>query len=65
MEEVAQTLRDLGMAPHMTTGTVARQREVGALGLSIDAQDAQDLTKLSDMILAGLPRHSDQSSTKD
>jgi 3-hydroxyisobutyrate dehydrogenase-like beta-hydroxyacid dehydrogenase len=32
MEEVADTLRELGVAPHMATGTVARQREMGRLG---------------------------------
>jgi 3-hydroxyisobutyrate dehydrogenase-like beta-hydroxyacid dehydrogenase len=31
MEEVAQTLRELGMEPLMTAGTVQRQRAMGAL----------------------------------
>ena len=54
VEAAAQTLRDLGQSPHMTEATVIRQREVGALGLNIDAEDALDLTSLTDTILAGL-----------
>ena len=32
MEEVADTLRELGVEPHMATATVKRQRELGELG---------------------------------
>jgi 3-hydroxyisobutyrate dehydrogenase-like beta-hydroxyacid dehydrogenase len=32
MEEVADTLRELGVEPHMATATVTRQREMGELG---------------------------------
>jgi 3-hydroxyisobutyrate dehydrogenase-like beta-hydroxyacid dehydrogenase len=32
MEEVAETLRELGIDPQMVTATVKRQREMGALG---------------------------------
>jgi 3-hydroxyisobutyrate dehydrogenase-like beta-hydroxyacid dehydrogenase len=32
MEEVADTLRELGIAPLMTAGTIERQREMGMLG---------------------------------
>ena len=32
MEEVADTLRELGIEPHMATATVQRQREMGRLG---------------------------------
>ena len=32
MEEVAKTLAELGIDPAMTRGTIARQRELGALG---------------------------------
>ena len=32
MEQVAATLRELGVAPLMTEATVARQREMGELG---------------------------------
>jgi 3-hydroxyisobutyrate dehydrogenase-like beta-hydroxyacid dehydrogenase len=32
MEEVGDTLRELGIAPHMATATVERQREMGRLG---------------------------------
>ncbi len=32
MEEVADTLRELGIEPHMTAGTIRRQQEMGDLG---------------------------------
>jgi hypothetical protein len=32
MEEVADTLRELGVEPLMTTATVKRQREMGQIG---------------------------------
>jgi len=32
MEEVADTLRELGIDPHMTVGTIRRQQEMGDLG---------------------------------
>jgi 3-hydroxyisobutyrate dehydrogenase-like beta-hydroxyacid dehydrogenase len=32
MEEVADTLRELGIDPHMTAGTIRRQQEVGEIG---------------------------------
>ena len=35
MEEVARTLEDLGIDPAMTRGTIARQRELGALGAGV------------------------------
>ncbi|WP_439538559.1 DUF1932 domain-containing protein [Sphingomonas sp.] len=34
MEEVAKTLSDLGVDPAMTRGTIQRQREVGAFGIT-------------------------------
>lgn len=34
MEEVAKTLTDLGVDPAMTRGTIQRQREMGALGIT-------------------------------
>lgn len=34
MEEVAKTLSDLGVDPAITRGTIQRQREMGALGLT-------------------------------
>jgi 3-hydroxyisobutyrate dehydrogenase-like beta-hydroxyacid dehydrogenase len=54
MEQVALTLRDLGLASHVTDGTVKRQREIGALGVSIDATDSKDLSRVTDLILAQL-----------
>jgi 3-hydroxyisobutyrate dehydrogenase-like beta-hydroxyacid dehydrogenase len=35
MEEAAKTLTELGIDPAMTRGTIARQRELGALGLTV------------------------------
>jgi 3-hydroxyisobutyrate dehydrogenase-like beta-hydroxyacid dehydrogenase len=32
MEQVADTLRELGVDPHMATATVARQRQMGDIG---------------------------------
>ncbi|HEY2138397.1 MAG TPA: DUF1932 domain-containing protein, partial [Xanthobacteraceae bacterium] len=40
MEEVADTLRELGVDPHMATATVARQRQMGAIGKTEDMQAA-------------------------
>lgn len=34
MEEVAKTLTELGIDPAMTRGTIARQRDIGALGVT-------------------------------
>ena len=40
MEEVADTLRELGIDPHMANATVQRQRQMGALGKAEDVQAA-------------------------
>jgi 3-hydroxyisobutyrate dehydrogenase-like beta-hydroxyacid dehydrogenase len=40
MEEVADTLRELGVEPHMALATVARQRKMGELGRQHAIQDA-------------------------
>jgi 3-hydroxyisobutyrate dehydrogenase-like beta-hydroxyacid dehydrogenase len=40
MEEVAATLRELGVEPLMTDGTVRRQREMGELGHQPNIRDA-------------------------
>ncbi|HEY1541744.1 MAG TPA: DUF1932 domain-containing protein [Xanthobacteraceae bacterium] len=40
MEEVADTLRELGIDPHMANATVQRQRQMGKLGKGKDIQDA-------------------------
>ena len=42
MEEVADTLRELGVAPHMATATVARQREMSELGKQPKVRGALD-----------------------
>ena len=65
MEQVVKTLSDLGLSTHMTDGTVKRQREIGALGLSIDAKDAEDLGKISDILLDGLAQSSDETRREE
>ena len=40
MEEVTDTLRELGIDPHMAGATVHRQRQMGALGKAADIQAA-------------------------
>ncbi len=53
MEEVATTLSDLGVDPLMTRGTIARQRAIGALGITppdglaskLDALNAPDIAR--------------------
>ena len=40
MEEVADTLRELGIAPHMTLGTIKRQAEMGEWGKVAPLKDA-------------------------
>ncbi len=59
MEHVVQTLRDLGLDPLMTEGTVARQRAIGALRLSADALGKNDLPALSDAILSAQAKASE------
>ncbi len=59
MEEVAKTLRDLGLAPQMTERTVQRQREMGALALHVTEEQAQNLGALADTILASMAAQKD------
>jgi 3-hydroxyisobutyrate dehydrogenase-like beta-hydroxyacid dehydrogenase len=40
MREVADTLRELGVEPLMTTGTIARQQQLGEIGLRQEIKDA-------------------------
>jgi 3-hydroxyisobutyrate dehydrogenase-like beta-hydroxyacid dehydrogenase len=40
MEEVADTLRELGVDPHITAGTIKRQYEMGELGKTSPLKDA-------------------------
>jgi len=51
MEEVADTLRELGIEPHMTTGTIARQYEMGKLG-KVDAVRATLAQSHTDILRA-------------
>jgi hypothetical protein len=40
MEEVADTLRELGVEPHITAGTIKRQYEMGDLGKASPLKEA-------------------------
>lgn len=55
MEEVAKTLEELGIEPAMTRGTVARQREIGTLGVGVPDGLAAKLAAIDERV-AGL-RH--------
>ncbi|MCV2882290.1 NAD(P)-dependent oxidoreductase [Actibacterium sp. XHP0104] len=54
MDEVAKTVRDLGLAATMAEATATRQRDTGALGLNADAIGAGDLAALTDAMLAAI-----------
>ena len=54
MQEAALTLRDLGIAPHMAEATVARQSQVGALGLDASEFGDGNLPDLTAAILTEL-----------
>lgn len=51
MREVVQSLHDLGIAPHVTTGTVARQQEAGDLDLDASTIGADNIAALTAAIL--------------
>nr|WP_241231044.1 DUF1932 domain-containing protein [Sphingomonas koreensis] len=59
MEEVARTLEDLGIAPAMTRATIARQRELGALGMGVPDGLAAKLARIEDGLAA---RHSGEEA---
>jgi 3-hydroxyisobutyrate dehydrogenase-like beta-hydroxyacid dehydrogenase len=52
MEEVADTLRELGIDPHMATATVARQRQMGDVGKREPVRSAK--TKSGKEMLAAI-----------
>ena len=54
MVEVAQTLRDLKIEPHMAKAITKRHREVGLMELDSQTIDSQNLGALSDTILTKL-----------
>ena len=56
MEEVADTLRELGIDPHMTAGTIRRQQEMGDLGKREPLRSAvpQGRTAMLDAVGHGL-----------
>src|SRR5262245_10236433 len=47
MEEVADTLRELGIDPHMTAGTIRRQQEMGELGKHDPLESAVSLGRVA------------------
>jgi len=59
MEEVADTLRELGVEPLMALATVKRQREMGQLGKEPEVNEAK--TQGRDKMLAAI---SDAASDK-
>jgi 3-hydroxyisobutyrate dehydrogenase-like beta-hydroxyacid dehydrogenase len=54
MEEVAETLHELGIEPHMTTGTIARQYQMGELGKAEPMKSAIEKGRLA--MLDAIPR---------
>lgn len=52
MEEVAKTIRDLGMEPYCTQATISHQREIGKMALNADEIGMSNLSALCDAILA-------------
>ncbi|WP_447726568.1 DUF1932 domain-containing protein [Sphingomonas koreensis] len=50
MEEVAKTLEELGIDPAMTRGTVARQREIGTLGVGVPDGLAAKLAAIGERV---------------
>lgn len=50
MEEVAKTLEELGIDPTMTLGTIARQRELGALGVGVPEGLAAKLAAIEGLV---------------
>ena len=54
MREVEKTLLDLGIDPLITRGTVARQDQVGTMGLDAGQIGETDLKALTDAVLARL-----------
>lgn len=59
MEEVAMTLKDLGVDPAMTRGTIARQRQLGALGMAAPEGLAAKLARIEDRLM---PRRSGEEA---
>jgi hypothetical protein len=60
MEEVAETLRELGVEPLMTLATVKRQREMGQFGAQATVREALDQDRtaiLSAISAAARDRH--------
>ncbi len=61
MEEVAETLQELGVAPHMTFGTIKRQTEMGDWGKISPLKDAVAKGRIA-MLDAISPRDDDTTS---
>lgn len=63
MEEVAETLQELGIEPHMTTGTIARQYQMGELGKHEPMKSAIEKGRLA--MLEAIPRSDQPDKKKD
>jgi 3-hydroxyisobutyrate dehydrogenase-like beta-hydroxyacid dehydrogenase len=62
MEEVAGTLRELGVDPHMAVATVARQRQIGEVGKqepvkSAKTRGGKELLQVISAALSPAPKH--------
>ncbi len=60
MREVAETLRELGIEPLMTSGTIERQQQLGEIGRQPAIQDAvakgrAEMLEAIDAVLASKP----------
>jgi hypothetical protein len=64
MEESALTLRELGLDPLMVDATVARQREMGAIGKNADTRAALSQGLLSQGGLAAMLAAIDAAAKK-
>jgi 3-hydroxyisobutyrate dehydrogenase-like beta-hydroxyacid dehydrogenase len=58
MEEVADTLRELGVAPHMTLGTIRRQEEMGDWGKVAPLKDAVEKGRIAMLDAIGVAQRS-------
>ena len=62
MEEVADTLRELGIAPHMTLGTITRQKEMGDWGKVAPLKDAVEKGRVAMLDAIGEAKRSGEET---
>jgi hypothetical protein len=58
MEEVADTLRELGVSPHMTLGTIKRQEEMGGWGKVAPLKEAVEKGRVAMLDAIGAAQRS-------